>query len=113
MRTKPKIWIAGLTLLALGATLFVVGSGTAGANKKLNKAIMKIVGLFFQSPDNGAATSVYVATSPEVEGVTGKYFAKCRELAPAPHASDREAAERLWQVSEQLTGLAGSSASAS
>lgn len=45
-----------------------------------------------------------LATSPEVEGVTGKYFVKEKEVQTSPASHDRAAA-RLWQVSETLTGL--------
>ena len=57
------------------------------------------------SPTEGAATSVYLASSAQVAGVTGKYFDKCREVAPASTASDTAAAARLWGISERLTGL--------
>jgi NAD(P)-dependent dehydrogenase (short-subunit alcohol dehydrogenase family) len=60
---------------------------------------------FMKSPKKGAATSVYLASSPEVEGITGKYFANCR-VKKSSRASHNEAlARRLWEVSEQLTGL--------
>jgi NAD(P)-dependent dehydrogenase (short-subunit alcohol dehydrogenase family) len=57
------------------------------------------------SPSAGAATTVYLAASPEVSGVTGKYFDRCRERAPAPAATDMAAAARLWDASERLVGL--------
>jgi NAD(P)-dependent dehydrogenase (short-subunit alcohol dehydrogenase family) len=62
--------------------------------------------LFAIDEVKGARTSVYVASSPEVEGVTGKYFFKCREATPSRQARDDEAAKKLWEVSERLTGLA-------
>ncbi len=55
-------------------------------------------------PDAGARTSVYLASSPEVEGVSGQYFVKCRPAQSSPRSHDRAAAERLWRVSEELTG---------
>lgn len=58
------------------------------------------------SPEQGAQTSLYLATSPAVEGVTGKYFAKKKLAKPSRAAQDAEAARRLWQVSAELTGLA-------
>jgi hypothetical protein len=54
------------------------------------------VGTFFISPEKGAETSIYLATSPEIEGVTGKYFANCHEKRPSANARDEELAERLW-----------------
>lgn len=57
---------------------------------------------FMLSPTRGAATSVYVASSPEVDGITGKYFVRCKVHRPRPPAEDAEAARRLWEVSAKL-----------
>jgi hypothetical protein len=46
-----------------------------------------------------------LATSPEVEGVTGKYFEKCKPIESSQVSYDKDAARRLWQVSAELTGL--------
>jgi len=62
---------------------------------------------FMLSPADGAKTSIYLASSPEVANVTGKFFDKCREVPPTPAAQDAAAAKRLWDVSAKLTGLAG------
>jgi NAD(P)-dependent dehydrogenase (short-subunit alcohol dehydrogenase family) len=66
---------------------------------------IKISAPFFLSPAQGARTSIYLASSPEVEGVSGQYFVKCKPVQPKPQARDPEAAQRLWQVSEELVGL--------
>jgi NAD(P)-dependent dehydrogenase (short-subunit alcohol dehydrogenase family) len=58
---------------------------------------------FFLSPADGAATSIYLASSPEVEGVTGKYFVKCKAVSSNAESYDTEIARRLWEVSEELT----------
>jgi NAD(P)-dependent dehydrogenase (short-subunit alcohol dehydrogenase family) len=60
---------------------------------------------FMLSSTRGAETSVYLASSPDVAKVSGKYFVKCKEAPLLPHATDMGAARRLWEVSEQLTGL--------
>ena len=65
----------------------------------------RLVPLFAKSVAEGAATSVYLASSPEVAGVSGQYFANCRAVKSAPQSYDRAAAERLWAISEELTGL--------
>ena len=65
----------------------------------------RLVPLFAKSVVEGAATSVYLASSPEAAGVSGRYFVDCRPVKSAPQSYDRTAAERLWAVSEQLTGL--------
>jgi retinol dehydrogenase 14 len=57
------------------------------------------------SPAQGAQTSVYLATSPEVEGVTGMYFAQSRPAQPAAISTAVDTQERLWKVSAELTGL--------
>jgi len=55
--------------------------------------------------EEGAETSVFLATSPEVSGMTGRYFARQREVNPAPQALDVAAREQLWELSEKLSGL--------
>jgi len=60
---------------------------------------------FLKSPEQGAATSVYLASSPEVEGGTGTYFANSRPKQSARRSYDRELARRLWEVSAALTGV--------
>jgi NAD(P)-dependent dehydrogenase (short-subunit alcohol dehydrogenase family) len=51
----------------------------------------------------GAATNCYVATSPEIGGISGQYFEDCRRVTPEPHMLDDALAARLWAVSEDLT----------
>lgn len=59
------------------------------------------------SPEKGAETSVFLASSPMLEGVTGRYFVKSQLVTPSKAAQDMTAARRLWEVSEQMTGLGG------
>jgi NAD(P)-dependent dehydrogenase (short-subunit alcohol dehydrogenase family) len=61
---------------------------------------------FFGSPERGAETIVHLAASPEVEDVSGAYFARSRERRPAPAALDDDDAERLWAVSEAMVARA-------
>ena len=63
--------------------------------------------LFLRSPRVGAQTTVTVALSEQLDGVSGAYFADCEERQPAPAALDDVAAQRLWSVSEKWTGLDG------
>jgi retinol dehydrogenase 12 len=56
-----------------------------------------------KSPAEGARTSLYLAMSPAVEGVTGRYFEHGSEASPDPAACDDDAAERLWRISDELT----------
>ncbi len=60
---------------------------------------------FGASPEEGAATSVYLASSPEVEGVTGKYFERKRARRSSRESYDEAAARRLWEISERMTAL--------
>jgi len=65
---------------------------------------------FFLSSEQGAQTLIYLATSPDVEGVTGQYFTKKRPIKSSKQTYDPAVQQRLWQVSAQLTGLAAPSA---
>lgn len=68
--------------------------------------MMRLLGPFLASPEKGASTSIYLATAPGVEGVTGKYFIDKQEQKSNAESYDTAVAQRLWQVSEELTGLA-------
>lgn len=57
------------------------------------------------TPEQGADNTIYLATSPDVEGVTGKYFVKREAVPSLPLSYDEDLARRLWQVSEQITEL--------
>ena len=70
------------------------------------KVIVPLVRPFMKSPQQGAATSIYLASSPKLEGVTGVYFAKGRPQTSNKASYDEAAAARLWQVSAGLVGLA-------
>jgi len=61
---------------------------------------------FAISPEKGAETIVYLASSDDVANISGEYFYKCRPATPTKEAQDDEAARRLWHESERLAGLA-------
>ena len=71
----------------------------------LMKFGMRLIRVFLISAQRGAQTPVYLATSPEVEGVTGKYFEKMKVVRSSRASRNRHLASRLWQVSAELTGL--------
>jgi NAD(P)-dependent dehydrogenase (short-subunit alcohol dehydrogenase family) len=73
----------------------------------LGKVIWRVISLPMISPEKGAQTSIYLASSPEVEGVTGQYFVRCKPVRSSRASYDEEAQHRLWQVSAELTGLNG------
>jgi len=58
--------------------------------------------LLFKTVQQGAATSVYVATSPNMEGSGGKYYSDSSEAVPKPYAIDPEVARKLWEISEKI-----------
>jgi NAD(P)-dependent dehydrogenase (short-subunit alcohol dehydrogenase family) len=82
-----------------------VKSGFGHNNSKLFALLIQtaasIVGI---SPEEGAKTTIYLASSAEVEGVTGKYFDKSRERSSNAASHDRQAATRLWELSERWVG---------
>ncbi|MBN1485053.1 MAG: SDR family oxidoreductase [Chloroflexia bacterium] len=93
-----------------GVTANALHPGVVATNFGLNQG--GILGLFmrlfrfaFMGPEQGARTSIYLATSPEVEGVTGQYFVKCQAVSSSPASYDIATARRLWQVSAELVGL--------
>jgi NAD(P)-dependent dehydrogenase (short-subunit alcohol dehydrogenase family) len=58
-----------------------------------------------KAPAQGAATSIHVASAPDLEQVTGRYFANSRPKRSSKRSYDEAAAARLWQVSADLVGL--------
>lgn len=79
-----------------------IGGKPTGIGTLTIRAMFALVG---KSPADGCRTSVYLAASSEVENVSGGYFINEKPAEPSPEARDDTAAERLWTVSAQLTGL--------
>jgi len=67
--------------------------------------IAKVLKPFILTPEQGADTVLYLASSPDVETVSGQYFVKRREHRPSLAARDDETARRLWEMSAELTTL--------
>jgi NAD(P)-dependent dehydrogenase (short-subunit alcohol dehydrogenase family) len=57
------------------------------------------------SVEAGAQTQIYLASSPEVEGVTGQYFVKKKSTRSNKESYNEDIAKRLWDVSEEMTGI--------
>ena len=70
------------------------------------RAMVPLARPFMKTPEQGASTPVFLASSPEVAGVTGAYFANRKPKRSARASYDRPLARRLWQVSAELTGTA-------
>jgi NAD(P)-dependent dehydrogenase (short-subunit alcohol dehydrogenase family) len=83
-----------------------IATGFASNNGFIYAFGMRLVGLFIRKPAQGAQTSIYLASSPQVEGVTGKYYVDCQAVESSPLSYDRALSEKLWQVSLELTGKA-------
>jgi retinol dehydrogenase 12 len=95
-----------------GVTVNALHPGVVASNlfhpaPPLLRALLASVGrLFMRSPAQGARTSVYLASAPEVADRTGGYYVDCRLVAPSRAAQSAADAARLWQESARLTGLA-------
>jgi NAD(P)-dependent dehydrogenase (short-subunit alcohol dehydrogenase family) len=87
-----------------GAVATNIWSGAPGWAKPIINILLRP---FFLSPPKGAAPVVRLAASPELEGVTGRYFDRDREVSPAPLARDEILAKKLWTVSAGMVGLPG------
>jgi NAD(P)-dependent dehydrogenase (short-subunit alcohol dehydrogenase family) len=84
-----------------------VNSGFAKNNPGVAFKLFGVIGpLIGRSPEKGAETSIYLASSPEVEGITGKYFSDSKVTETAPQAADAAAARKLWEVSAEMVHLA-------
>jgi NAD(P)-dependent dehydrogenase (short-subunit alcohol dehydrogenase family) len=95
----------GVTANSLHPGTVRTGYGADGDARGFLAFGLMVARPFFLSPAKGARTSIYLASSPDVEGVSGEYFAKCKLAKSRRWARDPEAARRLWQVSEDLVGL--------
>ena len=78
----------------------VIGSEFAQDEPGLLKTLMKIAKPILMSPEDGAKTSIYLASSPDVATVSGEYFLACKPKQPSRRARNDDDAERLWQRSE-------------
>lgn len=58
--------------------------------------------LGLSTPEKGARTHIWLASSPDLEGVSGKYFQSCKEIATCPHADDMSERAKVWALSESL-----------
>ena len=83
----------------------VVNTGISRKGSPLFRLGFRIAAPFMLSPARGAETIVYLASSPDVSGVTGEYFEKCRPKEPSPAARDPHARHRLWELSADLTAI--------
>ena len=90
-----------------GVTVNVVHPGLINTNlgRDPSSSSSNLARKFFKSPDVGAETSIFLASSPEVEGITGKYFTKKKAKPSSKDSYNEEYAKRLWEISKELTKL--------
>lgn len=94
---------SGVTVNALHPGF--VATNIGGNNGPLVRLFMPLIRLWAISPQEGAETSIYLASSPEVAGVSGKYFYQKSPVPSSAFSRNEDAARRLWDASVELTGL--------
>jgi retinol dehydrogenase-12 len=82
----------------------VIASGFARNNQGLVGFLAKLASPFLMSSEDGAKTTIFLATDPSVATTSGLYFAKSKPKTPSREARDASVAKRLWDVSEELVG---------
>jgi NAD(P)-dependent dehydrogenase (short-subunit alcohol dehydrogenase family) len=108
MELARRLAGTGVTANALHPGAVASEFGSADDTRGLERVAMVLGRPFLISPERGARTVVYLASSSAVAGVTGGYFVRCRMHTPSRAARDPQAARRLWELSEQLLARAGS-----
>jgi len=90
-----------------GVTVNTLHPGLVNTNlgREMSKFGRGFGKLFFKNPEKGAETSIYLASSPEVEGITGKYYIKKEQKESSKESYNEEYAKRLWEISTTLTKL--------
>ena len=83
----------------------VIRSGFGHTYGGFVSVLIKVARPFLITTEKGARTQVYLSSSPVIEGVTGKYFDKCKERSTNKAADEEGAPKRLWDISEEMTGL--------
>lgn len=77
-----------------------------GKQHRLVRPFLEVIHLLFaKPPQEGAETSIYLASSEDVKGITGKYFVDKEAVRSSPMSYDQQAAQDLWKISEEMTGL--------
>jgi retinol dehydrogenase 14 len=98
----------GVTATCLHPGVIPTRLGSETVN--LFSVFYRTLGAFMIGPERGARTSVYLASSPDVEGVSGAYFVRCKKRMSSPLSRRMDLQERLWELSEGLTGRWGEAA---
>ena len=83
----------------------VVGTSFGQNNGNLQKILFYIAKPFMRSSEKGAETSIYLCSSSDVSDISGKYFYNCKLAKTTKWAQSQDDADRLWELSKDLTGL--------
>jgi retinol dehydrogenase 14 len=94
----------GVTATVLHPGVVRTGFG-AGDREAYLAVLIRVARVFMKTPAQGADTPVYLASSPQVEGISGRYFVNRKPKTSSNASRDTTAAARLWQVSAELTGM--------
>jgi len=81
-----------------------VATGLGLNNGAIARLLARLIHPFLRTPEEGARTQVYLASSPEVEGISGTYFVDCKPAKSSPESYDTSVARRLWETSARMTG---------
>jgi len=102
-RLAEQLEGTGVTANCLHPGIVETNFGNKGS--RLYRFFKPMVKPFFINPQKGAETLIHLASSPEVENTTGKYFERKKPRRSSKISYDIETQDRLWNISEQLTGL--------
>ncbi|MGI5849878.1 MAG: SDR family oxidoreductase [Christensenellales bacterium] len=98
-------------LAGTGVTANCLHPGIVATNIVVNrdngfgKLIARLQRMIFTLPEIGIQTAIYLAASPEVEGVSGRYFCRSKAVLSSKRSYDKSAAKKLWELSEKMMGL--------
>jgi NAD(P)-dependent dehydrogenase (short-subunit alcohol dehydrogenase family) len=104
MELSSRLEGTGVTVNALHPGFVSTGFGKNNPGL-LMKAIRAVVPLIARSPEKGAKTSIYLASSPAVADSTGKYFFDSQAIPAAVQATDMITAKKLWEVSAKMVQM--------
>ena len=99
-----KVQGKGITVNCLHPGFVNTGIGSNNS-PTLGRILMALARPFSRKTDKGAETSIFLCTSPEVEGLSGEYYVDCEVSKISGPAKSKDNAEKLWNISSKLTGI--------
>ena len=101
---SEKLEGKGITVNCLHPGFVNTGFGSNNS-PTLGRILMAMARPFSRKTDKGAETSIYLCVSPEVEGISGEYYIDCEVSKISGAARSKDNAEKLWNISSELTGI--------